>query len=99
VQYEILREITPETLAKFDAGQNISDFKENNNVIRMVYALMGSRSHTLAARSKRRKAKRKTKKKGAQRAPLTPTESLPATARSHHHKTRVQYGHFFPGVP
>jgi hypothetical protein len=40
VQYEIFREITPETLAEFDAGQNISDFKENNNSINMVYGSM-----------------------------------------------------------
>ena len=38
------------------------------------------------------------KKKGAQRAPLTPTESLPVTARSHHHKTRPEYGYFSPAA-
>jgi hypothetical protein len=98
VQYEILGKITPEPLAEFDADQNISDFKENNNVIRMVYDQMGRFSCSLATRSKSAKDKRKTKKKGAQRAPLTPTESLPATARSRHHKTRPQYRYLLPGV-
>jgi hypothetical protein len=42
---------------------------------------------------------RRHKKKGAQRAPLTPTESLWATARSHHHKTRCQYGYLSRAAP
>jgi hypothetical protein len=41
VQYEIFREITPETLAGFDKDQNISDFKEINNTINVVYGDMG----------------------------------------------------------
>jgi hypothetical protein len=41
VQYEIFREITPETLAGFDEDQNISNFKENNNIIIKVYGSMG----------------------------------------------------------
>jgi hypothetical protein len=36
------------------------------------------------------------KKKGAQRAPPTPTESLQATTRSRHHKTHVEYGYLSP---
>jgi len=40
VQYKIFREITPETLAKLDTDQNISDFNENNNYINMVYGSM-----------------------------------------------------------
>jgi hypothetical protein len=64
VQYEIFWEITPEILAEFDADQNISDFKENNNVIRMVYALMGRPSRPLATRSKTTKGKAKDEKKG-----------------------------------
>jgi hypothetical protein len=38
------------------------------------------------------------KKKGAQRAPPTPTESLRATTRSRHHKTHAQYGYLSPGA-
>jgi hypothetical protein len=48
VQYEILGEITPEPLAEFDADQNISDFKENNNIISMVYTAMGWLSRSRA---------------------------------------------------
>jgi hypothetical protein len=48
VQYEIFGEITPYASATFDADQNISDFKENNNSINMVYAVMGCLSRPLA---------------------------------------------------
>ncbi|MDP2133769.1 MAG: hypothetical protein Q8J99_09175 [Sulfuritalea sp.] len=41
MQYEIFREITLETSARFDKDQNISDFNKNNNNINMVYGLMG----------------------------------------------------------
>jgi len=95
VQYEIFGEITPEILAAFDKDQNISDFNKNNNIISMVYGGMGPPSWPVAAKP----GSVKGKKKGAQRAPLTPTESLWATARSHHHKTRVQYGYFSPVAP
>jgi len=64
VRYEIFREITPETLAEFDADQNISDFNQNNNVISMVYALMGRLSRPLATRPKMAKGKTKDEKKG-----------------------------------
>jgi hypothetical protein len=94
VQYEIFGEITPETLAGFDADQNISDLKENNNSISKVYKLMGWFYGHPGARSQTAK----DKKKGAQRAPLTPTESLEATACSHHHKTRLQYGYLSPAI-
>ncbi|MDA8257858.1 MAG: hypothetical protein M0Z99_19895 [Betaproteobacteria bacterium] len=40
VQYEISGEITPEISVAFDKDQNISDFKENNNNIIMVYGAM-----------------------------------------------------------
>jgi hypothetical protein len=60
----------------FDADQNISDFKENNNDIKMVYGLMEYLSFLIDRDSRHARGK----KKGAQRAPLTPTESLEATA-------------------
>jgi hypothetical protein len=95
VQYEFSGEITPEILVVFDQDQNISDFKENNNDISMVYGAMGPASWPVAAKPGREKGK----KKGAQRAPLTPTESLWATARSHHHKTHAKYGYLSRAAP
>jgi len=95
VQYEIFWEITPEILAEFDADQNISDLNEINNNINMVYGSMGCPSLSMEPSS----VLAKGEKKGAQCAPLTPTESLRATARSHHHKTRWQYGYLSPAVP
>jgi hypothetical protein len=36
----IFPELTLETLAMFDVGQNISNFNQNNNTIRMDYKMM-----------------------------------------------------------
>jgi hypothetical protein len=94
VQYEIFREITPLTSAAFDADQNISDFNQINNNINRVYGLMDCFSLVSATGQ----TVSPDKKKGAQCAPLTPTESLAATARSHHHKTRPQYRYLPPAV-
>jgi hypothetical protein len=102
----ILGEITRNELAFIDAGQNISDFNKNNNTISVGYRWI----RVVCPTAVRQNAScgttgidqhlcRTGKKKGAQRAPLTPTESLWVTTRSHHHKTRVEYGYLSPAAP
>jgi hypothetical protein len=56
---EIWAQITLEFQAPFDAGQNISDFKNNNNEINMVYVWMGCPSCP-----RRMQVRRFDKKKG-----------------------------------
>jgi hypothetical protein len=102
---KILRELTPEILPMFDADQNILNFNSNGNAASVVYTRQGSPCRASTAKINPGRSDRSTvpashrgQKKGAQRAPLTPTESLRATARSHHHKTRTEYGYLSPAA-
>jgi hypothetical protein len=95
VQYEIFREITPIASAKFDADQNISDFKENNNSKHMVYALIGR----LSQPSAKALATLRDEKKGCAARTPNPNREPSGNGAKPSPKTRLQYGYLSPVAP